>query len=218
MAELEVARVVEDDTQLSRYMAMAMMLYSLPRPTDRLDAIAVLPGLGEDWRLIDAVNAWQAHPSLRHLLVAGTNGAERTQVQPDIAYLQQPPVNLRRLENVHTQVSAQHTKEQAEWLVGQVAEHEITSLGLYVSPYHLLRAYCTVLKAFQRAKVPIALIPLPVAKPPQTPIPETSATGWQMVDGEVKRIQVYQEKGDVVSYDELQEYINWLWNQPVLAM
>lgn len=196
---------------------MAMMLYSIPRSFENVDAIAVLPGLGESWRLIDAVNSWESAPTAKHFLVAGTYGEERTQVQPTVEYLSQPPINLRRLTGVQTQVDARHTKAQADWLVGKVAELNITSLALFVSPYHLLRGYCTTLRSFNQLGVNrVPMIPIPSAVSPITIIPEVGVDGWSMVQGEVERIIAYQQKGDVASCGELKEYLGWLWEQPIL--
>jgi hypothetical protein len=215
--ERQVERVVERDESLD-LCAMTMMLYSLPRPADRADAIAVLPGLGETWRLAQAVQAWESSIEARHLVVASTYHAERTQVQPSIENMSQPPVNLRRQEGVRIQDHAHHTREQADWIVKEVAELDISSMALYISPYHLLRGYCTLLQAFKRSDTPwIPIIPMPVVVSPDTIIPETGVDAWTMIPGETKRILEYQKKGDVATYQEFQEYLAWLWKQPILA-
>ncbi len=214
----QVERIVERDTGLMDICTMAMMLYALPRPAEGIDAIAVLPGLGETWRLVDAVNAWEASTSARNLIVVSTYRGEKTQLQPTIENLSQPPVSLRRHEGVRIQDHAHHTKEQTDWLVSQIAELGTTSLALYVSPFHLLRGYGTLLKSFAHANQPwIPMIPMPVTISPDTLIPETGVNAWDMVAGEIKRIEAYQEKGDVATYKELKEYLSWLWQQPIIA-
>ena len=39
-----------------------------------------------------------------------------------------------------------------------------------------------------------------------------------MSAGEAKRILKYQEKGDVVTLEELVEYLNWLWKQTTVPV
>jgi hypothetical protein len=211
-----VQRVIEGD-EASMLMSMATLLYGLPRPIDRVDAIAVLPGLGESWRIIDGVQAFNDNSSAQHLFIAGINDIEKTKVQPTLKNLSMPPFNLIRTENVHIQENAAHTKAQAEWLVEQVRANSVKSLALFVSPYHLLRAYCTVLKAFTKAGITIPLIPMPVAVNPATIIPETEVDAWTMSNGEKERIIKYQALDDVATHQELKDFMAWLCQQPILT-
>jgi hypothetical protein len=210
-----VERLV-DGGQLSDVVAMAMLLLGLPRPIEQIDAIAVYPGLGEDWRLFDAIQAWETSKSARHFLIAGQNDEEAA-VKPTLENVTRPPYNLRKLEGVLTQEHALHTKEQAQWIVGRIQELRITSLALFVSPYHLVRAYGTLLKACINAGVQIPLIPMPVAVSPATIVPEIGVDAWKMSHGEVERILKYQELGDVVTAAELKDYLAWQCQQPILA-
>jgi hypothetical protein len=211
-------------TEASEFGGMLMMLYGLPRPLDRVDAIAVMPGLGEHWRVSDAVSAWNKGAG-NHLLVSGINRNERTFTELTVENMSKPPINLERSNNVHTQVDADHTKHQAEWLTAQVDEHDVESMALYVSPYHILRAFRTVLKTREKTGAPrIPIIPMPVAVSPDIAIPETAVNpamdpkdGWGMVAGELDRITTYAAKGDVATQAETQEYVSWLWQQPILA-
>jgi hypothetical protein len=101
---------------------------------------------------------------------------------------------------------------QAAWIVNQVQARGITSLALAVSPYHLARVYLTVLKAFTRSGFRLPMIPLPVAVPPDTPVPETGATAYDLVPGEIKRILSYIDNGWVATPEEVQQYLQWLWS------
>lgn len=213
---LHVERVIEEQNGTDE-LAMAIMMLSMPRPVEQFDTLAVLPGLGEYWRLRHVVHDWERLPQARNLLVAGTNGNERTQQQPDLDVLQSGLVGLKRVEGVRTQVAAEHTKEQADWMVRRTDELNVQTMGLYVSPYHIVRAYLTILAAYRRAGVdPPVMIPMPVQVPPSAAIPETNEPAWGMVAGEHRRINLYQGVGDVATLPELQQYINWLWEQPVL--
>ncbi len=218
MSRIERVLKPEESTELAN---MAIMLYSLPRLEKECHALAVYPGMGETWRLEEIISAWHNKREFyaEHLLIAGAEWQKETTAirPPIIENLKKPPFGLWRTENVHAQDHARHTKDQAEWLVAKVQELHIESLALFVSPYHLLRAYLTLLKTFINLKVaPIEIIPVPVAISPSTIIPETGTDAWALVQGEMVRIKTYQEKGDVATLPELQEYLGWLWQQPLL--
>ncbi|HEU4914173.1 MAG TPA: hypothetical protein VFT16_02080 [Candidatus Saccharimonadales bacterium] len=218
MSERMVERVV-DPVHAAKLGAMSMILMGIPQSEQRVDAVAVFPGLGETWRVEQAVRSWEDKaPNARHLLVAGTNPGERTYRRLDVPGLQLPPFNLRRTEGVLTQVEADNTPHQAEWLADQVEEGDIASFSLHVSPYHMLRAYCTTLKTFEKRGLDrVAIIPRPVNVAPGTVIPETGEDAVSMYNGEARRIELYQAKGDVATLDELQAHVDWMWQQPVLA-
>jgi hypothetical protein len=220
MAELErlVPRVVEAQQSTAPF-AMAHLILSTPQPLDRVDAIAVIPGLGEYERIVAAVDAWEASPKARHFLVAGTNGIEQTQVQPTLTFLQGDPIYLQRSEGVETQVAAEHTRDQAEWLIKRVKELHITSMALFVSHWHLSRAYSTLIKTMLKdGDVHIPIFPIAVASPPHTIVPELGKTVVELSPGEAERIQKYQETGDVATLAELETYLTWLWQQDVVPI
>lgn len=208
----EVSRHVES-SEFSQILSMAMMLYSFPKKQG--DALVVFPGLGETWRISQAVQDWdQVKPAdSRYLLIAGHNRREKSYDHLSLSRLQEAPYSLQRFwSNVIIQPHAEHTVEQANWLIDHVEELDIKSLTLYVSPYHLLRAYCTLLKTFLKRNVePVAIFPRAVSISPQTLIPEYQKPAWNMVAGEMERILKYQEKGDVASFEEFQKYLDWLW-------
>ncbi|MGY0006728.1 hypothetical protein [Micromonospora sp. I033] len=52
-----------------------------------------------------------------------------------------------------------------------------------------------------------------MAVSPGTPVPETGATAYDLVPGEVKRILDYMGEGWVATSGELQEYLRWLWSE-----
>ena len=86
----------------------------------------------------------------------------KTYVEITLDYLRS--LGLRRIDGVHLQAEpAPNTALQAKWIVSQVRDHGITSLALAVSPYHLPRAYLTLLKAFNEVGVRLPIIPVPVA-------------------------------------------------------
>jgi hypothetical protein len=212
-----LSRLLPTD-QMNDVVSMALLVYSIPRVIERVDALEALYGLGEDWRIKDAINWWETKTTrAKSLLLAITNPAEKTSRVLSMSVLQQEPFHLTRLEGVHIGDRGNGTKEQAEWTLETVQRFNIESIALFVSPYHCLRAYLTVLKTLLVAGVCIPLIPAPTPIAPDRYIPEVDVDAWQLVPGEVERIAKYQKQGDVATLEELKEYLSWLWRQPILA-
>lgn len=186
-------------------------ILTLPRSAEGVDALAVLTGKGEHWRLTHGVRAWEADPGLRHLLIAEGNPAERTypSLDPDALHA----AGLRRVEGVCVQpMPAPNTGLQAQWVADRVEALGIGGLGLVVSPYHLPRAYLTVLKALLQRGLRIPLLPVPAAVPLHEPVPESGRTAYELLPGEIERIVAYTDRGWLASLPELQEYLHWLWH------
>src|SRR3989344_5766312 len=124
----------------SDILAMAIMVYALPRLSERVDALAVFCGMGESWRLTRAIEVWQSEKAkARYLLIGGQNDQEETWTRLTLKNLAQQPFFLRRQKGVYVNSVMKHTKHQAEWLAEKAGELGISSLALFVSPYHLLR-------------------------------------------------------------------------------
>lgn len=213
MADLE--RVMESNP-MAEEVALTLMLYSMPRPLDQVEAFGVCQGMGEYWRVVEPAGLYQKGLG-KHFLIAGNGIEEKTAVQMSADVLGKPPFNLTRTAGVHCQSDASrlHTGLQTAWILAKIQELGIKSLALFVSPYHCDRAFRTLLKAFLKTETPwIPLIPVPVTVSPDTTIPESGATAWESVPGEVKRIGDYQK--DVANYRETREYISWFWaNAPL---
>ncbi len=205
-------------TPTSDMAAMSIMLYSLPpQALTKVDAFAVFPGLGETWRLVDAVRHWEASNSARFFFIAGQGPNEVSWESWTVDRLELAPFSLRRREGVVTQRTATNTKDQAEWLSRQVYDHNAKSLALCASPFHLLRAYLTVLKTFLDAELRIPFLPAPTRVNPSWTIPEVDVNAWALVPGEVERIEEYQAKGWIATTEEFQSYLQWLWEQKLLT-
>ncbi|GGM49839.1 ElyC/SanA/YdcF family protein [Dactylosporangium sucinum] len=190
------------------------MILSLPADAARdADGLAVAIGQGEEWRLAHALTLWEGNPRLRHLLIADGNPAEATYAPVKLG-------GLRRTDGVELQPQpVTNTAEQAAWLAQRVQDLNIRSLGLVVSPYHLPRVYLTLLQACQNlgGNELVQLLPVPVPVAPDTPVPETGATAFDLLPGEIRRIIVYREQGWVAGPKELREYLARLWRQPPLS-
>jgi len=67
--------------------AVTMILALPPAAADRVDALVVAIGQGEERRLTQAIRRWERNPRLRHLLVANGNPAEQTYREITLDYL-----------------------------------------------------------------------------------------------------------------------------------
>ncbi|WBC17346.1 hypothetical protein O7600_11150 [Micromonospora sp. WMMA1998] len=204
------------DVPADRFLALleaVTMVLTLPGDAaGRVDALVVPTGQGEDWRLTDAIRAWEVDPAPRHLLVASTNPAERTYRPLTLDRLR--ALGLRRVDGVVLQTEpAGDTGQQARWIVDRVRELGIGSLALVVSPYHLVRVYLTVLRAADDAGLRVPMVPLPVAVAPHAPVPETGACGYDLVAGEVSRLLRYPDEGWIATPERLRHYLHWLWTE-----
>jgi hypothetical protein len=206
----QIARVVEGSPE-AQIVAMATFFFSMPTE-EYPEALLVMPGEGEDWRMVEAIEEWNdlGDQQFLPLIVAGESPEPITIEQ--LRSLGLKPEHDSYLIN---QGYAQHTKSQTDWLVTQMRAKGIKSAHLYVSPYHQLRAYCTLLKSMLSSDGPwIKLYPARMKVSPFEEIPASQVSSWDLVAGEIERLRRYQEKGDVASYDEFVGYLRFLWGQP----
>ena len=210
----EISRIVPGD-EVSELFSIATFVLTIPWLISRAEALVVFPGMGEDWRVTMAKRWWsQENTPARFLIIAGHNHNEKTTkiLTPEV--LRRPPFNLEKLEGVLIEGEVSNTKEQALQVLARVREFNLKSLALFTSPYHLPRAYLTLLKIFLKANSPeIAIIPAPVMISPDITIPELRTSAWEAFAGEARRIKEYQAKGDVATLNELRGYLVWLWRE-----
>jgi hypothetical protein len=205
-------RVIKNNKE-AEVLADVVMILSLPqKAAEKVGALALLPGLGETWRLHHALDFWKQRRNL-WFLFPGLNTREKTWAHSSLKNLQRsglvgPKVIFRQ--------HAEHTRDQAEWLYQQANRFGIKSFALFVPPYHASRAYLTVLKTFLRHKKRVAIIPVITPVSPSKIVPEIGVSAWQMVPGELARIRQYRKKGDVATHQELVKYLDWLWRQPAM--
>lgn len=200
----------------SDVVAMAMMVYTIPKPMKGVQALVVFPGFGEHSRITNAINWWEQLYG-DFFLIGGVYPKEKTFERLDILRLEKKPFSLRRVIGVETQIIAQHTKDQAEWVYTRAMALGIQSIALFAPPFHCLRAYVTLLKTFiDHRKNDVVLIPAPTPVAPSRLIPEFTKNAWDLVPGEVERIITYQKKGDVATREELACYLEWLWGHTLI--
>ena len=206
-----ISRLVDSDFNSLPFTAAHSVL-SIPPKIGFIKNIAVMPGLGEDIQVQTAIKIWESDARFSHLFVAGTNANEKLQPQLTLDRLQQEPYLLRRLEGVFTQVEAEHTRAQTDWLVEQLQSQDVESLVVCVSHWHMTRAYMTLIKSMQFAGIRIPVIPYVIATSPEQIIPEVGQSVQSLSAGEAMRIIKYSAIGQISSPEELADYLRWLWS------
>ena len=108
-------RIIEQD-EISRPVTMAIMLYSIPVEYFlQTEALVVFPGLGESWRVIDAIDRFQTNNcQAQYLLIAGHNNNEDHYQDLSLTKLRKPPFNLSKDGKVIAASHANNTKEQCQ--------------------------------------------------------------------------------------------------------
>lgn len=183
-----------------------------PRTTD---ALVVMEGMGEEWRLRQAIDVFDADNSIaRFLIIGGQSDAEKTWKERTVENLQ-VDFGLKRTEGVYINPSTPHTREQAEWVADMIQTLKPESVGVYVTSYHLIRAYLTILQSLNERGEKVPMFPVPVRISPFRPIPELESAehrpnAFDMVAGELARIKEYRKFGHVASAGELKKYLAWL--------
>ncbi|MFA5134161.1 MAG: hypothetical protein WC505_00010 [Patescibacteria group bacterium] len=211
-------RRLADHSQLSEIATCYMAVLSIPQKLAyQAEGILVYPGQGEICRVTDAIALWEKSTMAKRLLVAGQNNKLEHVQTLDMGILTKPPYNLRKTDGVVIEQFAEHTGDQSEWAVRMVREHNIASLAHTVPGYHTAKAYLCLLKKLLDAGCRIPVIPKPTIMPPDYIVPEVQATAWTMVPGEVERLIQYQHNGFAASSEELFDYLNWLYRQPIIT-
>lgn len=205
-------RVIAID-RLGEIASLITQVLTIPVPIDfQPDAIVGFAGMGEPWRIRQPIVEWESNVTAKYLIIAGLNSEERCFEGLTIERLIESPYNLRKTSGVIVQTNALHTKDQADWMIDQVGKLQLSSLLFMCSPYHIVRAYLTLLKSYLQTSSqltqPIAIIPKPIVVSPSTVLPENNAVSRSMITGEIRRIIEYQKKGDVATLVDLENYLD----------
>jgi len=215
LSENTSAKRIAPVTPASELFTLASMVLSLPHNLEA-DAAVVVRGLGLELPLRCATKELKDLDA-SYLIVAAANSTEKTYRHYDKDDLRAPPFNVKPRVAILTNRHMDHTASQAAWIAEQIGVTNIKTAVLYAPAYHMVRAYCTVLKGMLKAGQYIVLLPRPVPMPPWLVVPENGQDAYEMAHAEAPRILAYQQKGDVVTLSELREYLDWVWKQPPLC-
>jgi len=113
-------------------------------------------------------------------------------------------------ENIIHENKSKNTKEQAQYVIQLCLKNNWKSIILIISNFHQYRAYLTFIQELINQKLDT------VIKMYNSPCNlswfEKNAWGvrHELLENEFEKINFYQEKGDVCSYDKAIEYIKWI--------
>ncbi len=222
-----IPRLVEE-SDASIIAALYVGVLSIPR-SPSVDALVAVQGEDEIWRVIEAVRDWNDYETYaNHLFIVGDNWKaggkgrpEGGKQCPDITLetIVNPPYSLERKENVVIGGFSRNSLTAAQITLAKMEEIGAQSFRLYVSPYHIVRMYLTILKQMIKSDRYLAMIPAMTLTSMEKVAPLSEYTPWELTPGEVARIFHYQrsENGaDVATLPELRKYLTWLWQQPVI--
>ncbi len=203
--------------------ALTVLMHSLPARQMQVDALAVPnTGLGEDERILQAIDDWQRPEcQARYLLVAGHNPEEKFAFKQTVEELSERYA-LYKTDGVIVQPFADHTLHQACWVSEQVAALDVTSVAMYGPHYHLLRAWLTFVQAivYQSGRRCIPVLPVQAMTSPLAILPEylpEQVQKWELIAGEFDRIRKYTVQGNVADFETASAYIKWLWQHPLIC-
>lgn len=111
-------------------------------------------------------------------------------------------------EDVELEEKSLTTRDQAVEVMQIVQKKGWKRVILVASNYHQLRAFMTFLKAMKEQGLQIEIINAPARD-----LKWFEETGWgtriDLLETEIDKIEQYQKKGHVVSYEEALEYQQW---------
>jgi len=157
---------------------------------EKVSAIVCFPGEGEKDRIDLAIELFEESVYGTLLLFAGS--------QDDIT-------EKRKSERIFYQGRANNTPEQAEWVLKVLKDKNKKSFVLTTAFYHLPRAFLTMLRQIYNMKLQNYFAMVPAILPPKN-----HSFSEERVGAEIERIKIYQEKGDVASFDMFFEYFEQL--------
>lgn len=201
------------DERLAKLTRTAFLIGCLPKDANRADALVAWGGMGENDRIIQPIKIWESGQSAaRFLLISSDNPLEEAPVRLDLARLRREPYNLTKLANVITQSENKEecTITQAFWTVDQIISRRITSLALFTAPYHLPRAFLSLLKALNNRGVLLPVILSPICQPPGYISPVFGLNNVELYAREIFFIDKFQNQGNIASAGDVRRYATWL--------
>ncbi len=162
-------------------------------------AILLLPGTYQEYRITEGAKLWPKEG--KYFWVAGTRG--------DPAYCREDIIAVTKKDspNIICQGFAKHTLDQMEWCIAMLKENsKIKHLVITTSAYHLPRCTLTLLQSLKKSNIQVSITPIPIKNPKGDSFSIDSTEDFVL---EIKKIQEYQQKGDVASLESWREYLEW---------
>lgn len=232
MIDRLVPRKVPHDPATRSEAVTTAILGLVPRvEPSKAEALIAVPGQGEQRRVIVPVRTYNQKQEIQQLFVTGDCSWEPTWEDYTKDRLHHAPYHLARRDGLVVQPDshAEHTKEQADWLAHEFRMRGTASVVVSVVDYHLVRLYCALLASMIDVGIDnkTAILPWPIATPPDETIPGLGMSPWGAMPGEIARRQTYQnirggheiesgQQPDCATPIQVLEYLSWLHKHPSL--
>jgi len=103
-----------------------------------------------------------------------------------------------------------NTKEQAEQIIKLCLENNWRSIILIISNYHQFRAYLTFIKELYNQKLNNSIRIYNSSCNLSWFKKNNWGIRYELLESEFNKIEIYQTKGDVCTYDKAIEYLKWI--------
>ncbi len=202
-----------------------------PELARRCDALIILNGRDEPKRLCCGLGMWQEHTACFHHLYISRSFRSRflknVNSPKDISAALYPGVIPTLFERTRGVILSEQlledTKEEALWAADLVLRHKTRSIAFVTSPEHAERVCRTFVRQFglKRIRIPIIPVNTHIAMPPGRVVIDgedgkPSRIGWDYYSGENKRLSEYEKCADIAAYEQMREYFDWLYDQPIM--
>ncbi len=193
------------------------------------EAVIVMPGVGEETRLAEAITFANDHQA-RRLISTGTNPEERARGEcyneGEIKHRFALELSFATELTIEADEVGNHSRMQAENAVRRLKAKPLVAAAAHIAgPWHGPRSYLTLLeKCFEEygsieampAIFP-ALVPVPLAEAPKAASDEHKASGYSAglpaaIRAEIERRLKYEDAGHVLPLTRFEEYFHRIAN------
>ena len=179
-------------------------------PLMQADAIVVLAGEDAEPRVACALELFAQRAAPTVVITGGLNRPPRIHDAKFIrAKLVGSGISPTRMI---VDTEAMHTQAQAANVAKLCAEKGWKRLLVVASPYHIYRAFLTFVQALKDAKLDetVRVVMVPASQSRWFVKPEgCDLTRWELLPGELAKIDEYGAKGHVASAEDAAEYVRF---------
>ena len=171
------------------------------------DAVVVLEGDGKK-RLDSAVGILRQRAANWAVVTGEVEGAHGMTSGEAARYLIERGLSPERIVQVGGLNTHEECERVSDWL--EVVERERDTVLLVTSPYHMPRAFLTMLASLQERGLDetIVVLPLPAGDTPWWEAPDgIDVTRMDLLADEFRKIEAYQALGHVASYEDGLAYL-----------
>lgn len=170
-------------------------------------AILILPGVYQDFRIPEGAKNWPEKG--KYLWVAGTRADPFYTRKEIIEMINKEKGKVMDFSDMENGGYQDHTLDQMMWVTELLkAYKDVNHIVVTTAAYHTPRCVLTLLQTMRKQSIKGVVI---------SPVLIDSSLGpsfeSEEFKGEIKRVSIYQEKGDVASFDVWEDYLRWRESQ-----